>query len=68
MTGREVFASIVMQVGIAATIRAAWASRGSGLTGFCSALSDDGFVVWYDCDSDSIKAVRASVTGQIDET
>ena len=63
MTVMKVFASIMSQVGIVATIRAAWASRGSGITGFCNALSDDGFVIWYDCDSDSIKAVKASVTG-----
>lgn len=63
MTEKEVFVSIALQVGIAATIRAAWAAPTSGLTGFCNALSDDGFVVWYDCDSDSIKAVKASVTG-----
>jgi len=58
MTGKQTFKSLALQVGIISTIRAAWASRGKGLTGFCRALADQGFSIWYDSNSCQVKAAR----------
>lgn len=59
MDGRSIFASIVRQVGLRATLRAYWASRGKGLVGFCFALADDGWTIWYDNVADCIRCQKA---------